>query len=784
MRGLRNHLCVSAAILSLFAVDAADAQQLALEEITVTARKREESLLEVPLSISAFTSDAIEDYNFTDFTELHLATPGLTFNETGVSIRNDRADFAYVIRGLNIGAFAQTASAAILFVDGAPSLFGRLSGFQNAERVEILKGPQTAYFGRNTFSGAINVVTKTPGNEWSGRISGEMSKYDSSDVDISIEGPILEDVLSFRLSGRQLDKGGQYTDHSKGGDIGGRKTTALSGTLYFTPTEELSIKVFGEASELEDEVSAVFDYAMNEFANCSATGNGPDNWICGAIPDTSVAAARIGTPAVFDETFQSDVLGISLFDELLTNHGGLGQEHLTLHSVIDYDFSNDMSFNSIIAYHDKKSQIFHESTHDSAFGFFPCGVASGCPRPFGQYPFLVEEKGKDFSAEGRLTSSQEDRLRWTAGINYVDGKNTPGPIAGELPNVPFRFFARGARTDIETLSFFGGAYYDVTDDFTVSAEFRHQRDKVTSTPFDGAAQAYVTDPASILSGTFKSNAPRISLEYTPTDNTLVFVNWSKGFRPGTFNSNLLTIPDNVLAILESQGAGLEVDEEKLDQYELGVKGTFWDDRIQGSLVGYFGEITNQQVSQVTFFNLPDFINTVGFINNAGKTDMHGVELEGSILFTDNFTVNGSFALNDTEIKTDRCTDCINLDAPGDASVGNRIQNVPKTTGSLTATYTQPITDEVSGYLRSEYFYQGNRYASRMNLARSGAMNRVNFRAGAETESFTLEVFLLNAFNDDTVTGFSQQTDLPSFGRGIKIGLPDKRQWGVRGIYSF
>lgn len=185
------------------------------------------------------------------------------------------------------------------------------------------------------------------------------------------------------------------------------------------------------------------------------------------------------------------------------------QENTTLHAIVDYTFANDISFNSIVAYHDNQTQIIHESTHDKIAGQRPCQWFTPCgERLFGQELFLVERKGDDFSAEARFSSSQEGALRWTAGVNYVEGTTHGGNITGELVNVPPTFFANTGRIDTETLSAFGGVYYDVATDFTLSAEVRYQSDKVTSTPFDAAILALTDDPANILSGRFNSFAPR------------------------------------------------------------------------------------------------------------------------------------------------------------------------------------------------------------------------------------------------------------------------------------
>lgn len=764
------------------------ASSLALEEIVVTARKREESLLEVPIAMTAITAANIESYNFSDFDEVQYITPGLTFTEAGNGIRNDRNTYAYIFRGINVGESGGGSSAATLFIDGAPSLFGRLTGFSNTERIEILKGPQTAYFGRNTFTGAINVVTKNPGNEWQSRISGEIAKFGSSDVDISVEGPLLSEKVSFRLSGRQLTKGGQYLDQSIGREIGGRQTKSIAGTLYATPTEQMNIKAFAEFVKFDDQLGPIFNYST-EFFNCNASGGAVNNWICGEVPDSDIAEQRIGAPALFDSIFLNGAAPFSLFEERLKSDGGLGAEQITAHALADYTFSNGMIFDSIVAYHDKKVQILYEASHDAskADPLYPC--TGTCSRDFGQHAFQLENKQNDFSAEFRLSSDQEQRLRWTVGANYIDAEQIPGLTYGELLFITLRPFGTGGNyATAETLAAFGGVYYDLTDRLTINAEFRHQRDKVGRIPVDlsiGPGKPS-TDPAKQLSNTFKANAPRLTIEYSPTDNTLIYGSWARGFRPGTFNANILVLPQEIIPELRAAGATVDVDEEKFDQFEIGIKGSGLDGRFQGTLVGYVGSLKGQQITQGFLFNRPDinFVSGVNVITNSGKTDVKGVELEGSIAVTDQFVLDGSFAWNHTKVVTDSCATCVRLGGTLDDSVGNKLQNVPEFTGHLTGTYTQALTSDLDGYLRTEYFYQGTRYATRQNLAESGAMHRVNFRVGIRDARYSLEAFLVNAFNDDTVDGLSLENFFPEIRPGVKVGLPEKRQWGVRATYVF
>ena len=170
-RHLGRTLLAGAALLSggsSFGAIANAQQVAAVEEITVTARKREERLLDVPLAVSAVTSKDIESLGMTNLIDVTKATPGFFISTYGTQ-RNDRAAQVLTVRGMppSIGSIP----SASIFINGAPVTGGFVQGIGDLERVEVVKGPQSAYFGRSTFAGAINLVTRTPGNDWKGSVN-------------------------------------------------------------------------------------------------------------------------------------------------------------------------------------------------------------------------------------------------------------------------------------------------------------------------------------------------------------------------------------------------------------------------------------------------------------------------------------------------------------------------------------------------------------------------------------------------------------------------------------
>ena len=233
-----------------------------LEEIVVTARKREESLLEVPLAITALTSADIEARGINEFKDIIAFTPGFHFAEHSVG-RADRSNRILVIRGMHISQENDHQQAATVFVDGAPTHGSVIAGLEDAERIEVVRGPQSAYFGRATLSGAVNFITKTPSREFKGKVSGEFGKFGTKNMGASIEGP-LGDAVSYRISLSHQDTDGQYKAANDPDLIlGARKTKSVGATLYFEPSDKFNAKLRVHKWEDNDGPRASFGYGVN-----------------------------------------------------------------------------------------------------------------------------------------------------------------------------------------------------------------------------------------------------------------------------------------------------------------------------------------------------------------------------------------------------------------------------------------------------------------------------------------------------------------------------------------
>jgi len=832
-----NHRLLPAVLIGVSALVLPDsartvqAQELALEEIVVTARKLEENLMEVPVAITAFTADTLESIDMAQLTDVQLYTPSFSFtNQQGGSGRNDRSSNALVFRGLYLGANTGITAGGQVFIDGAPIIGGYMPSIVDTERLEILKGPQSAHFGRSTFVGALNFIMKEPGNEFKGKASASYSRFDSNEQSLSIEAPIIEDKLAIRLSGRHWRQGGyidNFTDPASP-DLGARTTNSVSTTIVMTPADDWKVKLFVNYFQDKDFAGAQFSLKEESFngrarpdGTCDPMTASPRaglagtragfGYYCGTLP--SVSEVRGVTPEIFSaDTVLDSILQTTLFsppprwtvfDPDFHQDPGLKRNAFQANMRIDHDNSSGYSFTSNTAYHkDKGQNIIDLNYRDgrsrvNPFGFlFRTILGRTDVRPDWNTTLLIQQKQEDWSQEFRVVSPQDERIRWTAGFNYFEASSPGGTVYGNLIIGPF-FTAAITQRNIKTPAVFGGAYFDITPVLTLSAEARYQWDKVSEEVLIARNGFPPTNPT-VNKATFKSFAPRVSLDWNYAENSTAYVLFSRGYRPGRFNAVLQNASAEVLTALAAvvPGAGLEIQEEKLDNYEIGLKSTWLNGRARTTISAFYDEWLNGQVQNSIPIVADGVANLISLTVNTGKARLRGFEFEGAFQATENLTFNGSIGLNDTSVQAYVCGDCNLVWGTFDGVEGNNLPAVPKTTWSVSGEYTDllrmPSGEAIRDYEwygRFDWAHQGSRFADFSNVAKTSAYDNLNLRLGIRTAAITVETFVLNAMNHDEFIQAGLGVDLFTFISGpnkneVRLSAPIPRTWGLRVSYNF
>ena len=750
-----------------------------VEEIVVTARKREENILDVPLAITALSANDIEDKGIAEFKDIIAFTPGFHFAEHSVG-RADRSNRILVIRGMHISQENDHQQAATVFVDGAPMHGSVIAGLEDAERIEVVRGPQSAYFGRATLSGAVNYVTKTPGQESKSKIVAEVGKYGTSNLGFSTEGPI-NDTTAYRISISSQDTDGQYTAaNSPTLKLGERSTVSFAGTLYFEPSDNFNAKLRYHTWEDEDGPGAAFGYGVNNgeaLFNCNlpnsslAARNGTNNWFCGVAPfpqDANIQYDAQMSPNKVSLLNGVPTAGLSIdtiTDNPFLNGFGFAREASQASLVMNWSLDSGISVTSITASNDNRWMALDDldRRHNT-----------DVPDSLRDVSLLNGRDLKDFSQEIRISSPQDQRLRWLLGVSKFsfEGKRTSGfHIFSSV-----RSLSLGNVFDIDTTGFFAAIEYDITDDLTINLEGRRQKDDVQEARSSGAE---------FVSGTFNSTTPRIALDYQMNDDVTLYASYGEGTRPGGFNVNLFGQSQSVLDQLALSGIYKEVEEEELEMTDFGINASLMDGRAWLQAAVYQGDWSAQQAAGA-------FVGDIFYGGTAtgGEIDLSGYEIEGAWAVSDNFKLEATLSNNDSDIDTlTDCADCAVLLGTSDISgMGKRKQRNPKTQRSISGTLDGQMSNGVEWYLRTDLLHTGSSYATDANVTETGSSNRVNMRYGIVKDNLRLELVGENLTNDKTFTNYQFLIDFaylpPSVNRVLTGGLPDLRYYGVKATYSF
>ena len=868
--------------------DGADDGNAAISEVIVTARRREESILETPISISAITGDDLQAKGITSFNQLADSVPGINISNVSVGAgRNDRSFQQITLRGFVPSNANSTLTAT--FINGVPVASATaISSVSDPARLEILRGPQAAYFGRNTFAGAVNVVTRMPGNEFGGNVSVMAGTRNNLDLQGSVDGPIIADKLGFRLNVHHFSKDGSYGNQANPNEtLGDQSTTSVNLLLTLQATENFSAKLFGLYSEDDDGPHVTGTIATNEVrvvngvavalsptgqqvvsnatglsvappagvatapiivpnrSNCLVNGllRGIDAateavvtrpWFCGTAPSVD----RNFFPV--QNTLEDPLLARSLADPrhriVSPSKGvkgyGLVREYIHAHLNLDYKFGEsgfllssltglNGEFYSELADLDNYNSTLINNTSPSTTG--------AGRRTSWDFPFLVERETYDFSQELRLTYDKEGPFTGVLGASYLkttiwnDLVNIQAEVlnAGGPSNcVPFNtngnsnrncYTGGVGRIPIETNGVFFGASYQFTDALKLNLEGRYQRDNVkgiasagtlaggstvgaaTAVAF-GIPAGFYPGGSTIVEKTYSNFLPRVIVQYDFNDDLMGYASYSKGVNvgAGTFNTGFLALNQDGINAAVALGLKVVQEPEKITNYEVGVKGKFLDGRLTVQSAAYFAKWKDQLNSAATTYLVGVTPTQVSGFLNTGDVELQGLEVELLAKPTNRLDLSFAASLNDSSIKsfknnvTSQITGVI-----GDGFKGNQLPSSSKLSANAGAQYTAPLAAVADGqwFARADVSWKDKIYLDASNTVWLDPRTVVNLRAGVSRGDLGLEVYVLNAFDDDSPTSIaSGGVILPNFAlsapSGLLLGLPELRTVGARLSYKF
>lgn len=717
-----------------------------LDEIVVTARKRAESLQDIPLTITAFDSNRLEASGIANVEQLTQFTPGWHFENAG-----SRQGSSARIRGLDINTTNPTRQNASFFVDGVyfPGTVQSLD-FNDIAQVEVIKGPQSAFFGRQTFGGAINFTTKDPSNEIESRLSATIASKDYAEVAGSISVPLIEDKLFFRGSTRFYKYGGAFKDSITGQRLGAQESRNFNATLIARPIDNVEVKLRYINIVDDDGPIASGQIGSNQF-NCGPFGTGTRRFYCGELPVSS--AFEVNTKVAPNRW------GVKKF--------GFSRDADMFSAQAKWDFGDGYSLNGSYAqYKDKNLDVI-----DADLTAAPA------------YGIATFQEFDDKSYELRLASPDHGRLRWLVGAYYYEGGFSNNTVFSYGPDFSVTPATQTPdEASVKNLAFYGSATFKILDNLSLSGELRWQKDEVTNEGGQGAARR-------ILTGKTEAVLPRVILDWKPTDDIMAYAVFSKGNKPKQFNANIAGLSQVQRDFIKSQyGVTVELDEEKLNNYEIGLKTKWLDGRLTANLAAYQMDWSDQVSRVQVFRSASDAANQVGqldVVGNRGSSRIQGLEVETSFAVTPRLHVEGTFSLTNAKYTKFNSVYIEQVTGNPDAA-GNRAPRFPKYQASLSASHTTPIGDGWDLTARADASYKGKRYSDESNLAWMGAHTLVNARLSANSEQLRVSLFVDNVFNQKALSSAQRYRDMAAGGIPFSFiyTLVTPRRVGLTSSVSF
>ena len=774
------------------------AQEPVIEEITVTARKRSESLQDIPLSVSALSFESIRQRNIQTIYDIAANTPN--YHERKQLGR--RLD-APIIRGQASPTPFGERNASY-FVDGVyvPGSV-TTSTFAVVERVEVIRGPQSALFGRATFSGAVNIITRRASDEHEGSFSGRLGSHEDYQAAAWFSGPIIENKLRYLVSANWENYGGEWEN-------GLLENEAHNPRLFpspFAPRIFSSAPTRGDSSPLGGEASwdgtLRLTFTPNEDHEFdfkySYQGSEDDHFADLLLPYTELNCLRPGDPGAapltrgyFCGTLKPDGLvskiNIPDFEDGVTTFFGtaepapfVGKRRNVIRTILQYT-GNFNDWELMGRYARNRDQFVDARDLDRS----PA-------RPvFGLFTAIEEDQVRDWSFEARVTSPQDRAMRFLLGAYWLDFKAKGRDRRYTGPGFTGHYFHEDGSDfdgrDVQNSAVFGQLEYDFRDDLTASIEGRYSKDE-KAVFNSGLIEAGFAEGLKEDTTAF---TPRFTLTYKPNDDLMIYGLLAKGDKPLDFNQAFFDddTPVSTIDAAIADGRAI-IREEEAWTYEVGVKSTLMEDRLLFNVSGFYIDWTNQSTNGLTIIqtvNGPEPNNVVLSVPGA---EVWGLEVESSWAVNENLLLTLGYGLADHEF-----TDYLDLEAAaqfgndGDLK-GNTTGGTPKHSMNLAATYRDELTADMDWFFRTIANYHSSVYSAAFNLAETGAPLIVNANLGIETDRWNLTLYVDNALDDDTPFNIGRFTDfygplLPNRQYAFQFGMIPRRgrAFGIRVYYSY
>ncbi|MFO6447929.1 TonB-dependent receptor [Erythrobacter sp. NE805] len=589
-------------------------------EIVVTARRREERLIDVPVAVTAFDQADLQRVQAVDLSGLQAAAPNLNL----VQGRGSAASANIFIRGLGQPDALQTFDPAVgIYVDGVylSRIQGALLGLFDVERIEVLRGPQGTLYGKNTTGGAISIVSRKPDlATLKAAGSALYGSYDQIVLNGYLSAPLVTDKVALSLAGQYDKRDGLVTDPRTGRKYNDRDSLTLRGILRVQPTERLEILASGDYNRQRNALTLGYPTAPLLRTN----------FTLGA--QTLVPAQPYGR---YDYKASTSFTG----DE------GQKLDHWGVNLTANYELTDAITLTSITAWRKLEPDLFIDIDASQA------------------------ELGDVFVGIDQRQFSQELQLKWDAdrfsgvfGLFYLNET-----IASHQEAYADDLFAFGAlpltflrtiddRQNTKSYAAFGQATYDFTDSLSLTAGLRYTKekrtyDRITTTASTLAALNGLTfrfpgnlpAPLNLDNDvSFDAWTPSVTLSYKPSADSQIYASASRGFKAGGFNGRANSLADLTLVVNGTSQLVTSFAPETVWTYETGAKASFADGKVYLAANVFYSDFKNFQ-ARVGGGGVGTFP-----VLNAGKMSIWGAEVEAVVKPTKAWTVRSSLGYLDAQ----------------------------------------------------------------------------------------------------------------------------------------
>lgn len=713
-----------------------------IEDIVVTAERRASSVQTTPIAISAIGGDALREKNIFDVEALSTNIPNLTFNRIG-------SDARVFIRGIGYNAIAPGGEGRVaIYTDGIYQSRNQTAflGFYDVDRIEVLRGPQGTLYGRNSVAGAINILTRDPGNEVNGYFTGEVGNYGLISTEGAVGGPLGPNA-SARLAFRTVDRDGYGRNISTGEDVNDENSRSIRAKLNFEPSSNFSIKLAGEYTNLRDH-SGGYRYA----------GRG----------NVDIVPLVEQLDFVFP-TDPQDAAGVGPLRDL---------ETWSISGQADLDLSDDTTVTLLAGY--RNFDFLQESSIDGTVELLG--------------PIYIDEKADVFSAELRLSQKIGDFADLIIGGYYFHEVNIATnqvPFKGLVfanafglggildPDAYYEFYGSYGRIKTDAYAAFGQININLTErlQLDLGARYSHETKDLTElyqlnvvTPFVRDNPLITTfDPMNGSLGgtsdqteTWTSFDPKATLSFQATRDIMLYATYSEGFKSGGYNIGGLQPP---------------FDPEALTNYEAGIKADLFDRRARVNLSVFNYDYKDLQESII--------VGTTIQTRNATSARVRGVEAEMSARPVDELMLSLNVAYLDGKFKEFFDADGAHADLGLQNLKGKQLPGAPQWQigGEIAYTIQTGIGDFTP---RANVTWYDKIYFNHFNTVETSQASRtmVNLYLGWRSPdgNWLASAYVKNLTDDTYKMGTNVNLGLLGFSRTAAYGPP--RTVGVSVTKSF